>query len=143
MATALTTQEGIAQMLKCPLCLKTFKKPKFLPCGHTYCATCLQLHINQVTRAETIHTSFCCPVCTANIVPKDDKVDSSQWIESFPLNSMLASLLEITMEKKGRQYCNTCLKRNRQRRAICYCEDCSRSMCDTCSEYHEDLSGTG
>jgi len=32
----------IVNSLSCPICLKLFKKPKYLPCYHSYCEQCLE-----------------------------------------------------------------------------------------------------
>jgi len=32
----------IVNSLSCPICNKLFKKPKFLPCHHSYCEQCLE-----------------------------------------------------------------------------------------------------
>lgn len=37
-------------LLKCPLCEKTYTKPRLLPCLHTVCNSCLQLHLTEDTQ---------------------------------------------------------------------------------------------
>ncbi|ESO96930.1 hypothetical protein LOTGIDRAFT_115231, partial [Lottia gigantea] len=52
MATVTTSNN-----LECSICCETFKTPKVLICGHTFCLDCLERYIGNRT------TKFKCPVC--------------------------------------------------------------------------------
>jgi hypothetical protein len=42
-ASAACNSEGrVVNTLHCAICLEPFKRPKLLPCFHTFCVTCLQ-----------------------------------------------------------------------------------------------------
>ncbi|KAL3887911.1 hypothetical protein ACJMK2_000296 [Sinanodonta woodiana] len=143
MATATEERIHIAQLLQCPICLNTFKKPKLLPCGHTYCTSCIQSHINsKLTPRETELRCFPCPVCRADTSPQNPEVDIDKWAESFPVNSMVISLLDVTVERDGENLCDLCLNRNRKNSATSYCRDCNRTMCGMCKECHGDIPST-
>ncbi|KAL3887748.1 hypothetical protein ACJMK2_000141 [Sinanodonta woodiana] len=133
--------DRLSPILQCPLCLETMKRPRVIPCGHTFCTLCLQSHINNsLTNTETLHDCFPCAVCRATTVPSDLTLVADQWAKSFPLNSMVVSLLNICIGFKGMKSCDRCFKRCRQVSATCYCQDCHKSMCDSCNEYHGDFS---
>ncbi|KAL3887892.1 hypothetical protein ACJMK2_000280 [Sinanodonta woodiana] len=137
MATASSPQEQLSHLLECTICLDKFKRPKVLPCGHTYCTACLQSHINsKLIQNGKRQASFPCPVCRASTTPPDPTTDADKWAELFPVISMAASLLELKVEKR----CDLCVKRNKETPAVSYCRECKISMCVLCQEYHDDIS---
>ncbi|KAL3887897.1 hypothetical protein ACJMK2_000285 [Sinanodonta woodiana] len=141
MATASSPQEQLSHLLECTICLDKFKRPKVLPCGHTYCTACLQSHINsKLVQNGKRQASFPCPVCRASTAPPDPTTDADKWAELFPVNSMAASLLDIKVDIPPEQRCNLCVKRNKETPAVSYCRECKKSMCAICQEYHDDMS---
>ncbi|KAK3576099.1 hypothetical protein CHS0354_032223, partial [Potamilus streckersoni] len=141
MATTSHPQGQFTQFLKCTICLDTFKRPKVLPCGHTYCAPCLQSHINsKLTQNGTRHASFPCPVCRASTAPPDPTISIDKWAELFPVNSMATSLLDLKVDIPSEKRCDLCLKRKKETPAVFYCRECKKSMCAMCQEYHDDIS---
>ncbi|KAL3887749.1 hypothetical protein ACJMK2_000142 [Sinanodonta woodiana] len=142
MATASMLQsERFSQILKCPWCLETFKIPRVLSCGHTYCTSCLQSHINiNITSKDTLQANFSCLLCAANTTILDHSVETSRLAESFPVNCMVISLLDVKLGMSGRKGCEFCRKRCKEVCATSYCQECHISMCDTCKQYHDDIS---
>ena len=53
----------LLEIVKCPLCLDTFTKPKFLSCHHTFCLDCLETWYKHSRRETTID----CPSCRKEI----------------------------------------------------------------------------
>lgn len=53
-------KQKIDELLKCPICLDQFTKPKSLKCKHSFCAECLKSLKNQKE----------CPVCRGKITEK-------------------------------------------------------------------------
>ena len=51
-------------ILKCPICLDIFDKPKLLSCGHTFCAKCID---QLLVSSRELHTQFACPECRRNV----------------------------------------------------------------------------
>ncbi|KAK3576100.1 hypothetical protein CHS0354_032224 [Potamilus streckersoni] len=141
MATASYSQGQFTHLLECTICLDIFKMPKVLPCGHTYCASCLQSHINsKLTQNGTRQSSFPCPVCRASTAPPDPTISADKWAELFPVNSMAASLLDLKVDIPSEKRCDLCLKRKKETSAVFYCRECKKSMCAMCQEYHDDIS---
>ncbi|KAK3602094.1 hypothetical protein CHS0354_029517 [Potamilus streckersoni] len=142
MATeSLLQSKRFTQILQCPMCLETLKTPRALPCGHTYCTLCLQSHINtKITSKERRNANFPCLLCGTNTTPFDHTVETGQWAETFPENCMVASLLDVNIGMRGRKGCDFCMKKRKEVFATSYCQDCHISMCDTCKQYHDDIS---
>ena len=77
----------------CPICYDEFTDPRSTLCGHTYCFTCLQTHIDTWERTGSYSRSAGpypkCPIC-------------QRYIQEMPLpNILLAEFLEAG--KAGRE----------------------------------------
>ncbi|KAL3889733.1 hypothetical protein ACJMK2_002062 [Sinanodonta woodiana] len=139
MATASQVEELQSEALQCPICLEMLRKPKVLPCGHCYCASCLQSHINSKVIKQGIHQAyFPCPVCRAGTYLSDPKVNVERWAEIFPVNSKVPPLLELAEETHGIRFCDKCNKWNIQSTAVSVCNDCKRFMCEICKKHHNE-----
>jgi len=72
-------------ILKCPICLDIFQKPKLFCCGHTFCAECItRLHIS----SRETNTPLACPECRRLVEIPDE------GIENLPPNFVIHRLLE-------------------------------------------------
>ena len=69
--------------LECAICLDIFKDPRRLPCGHSFCADCLD---KLVERRE----SFDCPICKE----KHTKPRNG-FVADFKSNQLLDVLNEV------------------------------------------------
>ncbi|KAK3576522.1 hypothetical protein CHS0354_018015 [Potamilus streckersoni] len=141
MATVSPPEGLFAHILKCPICLGTFKRPKVLSCGHTYCVSCLQSHINStLVNRGTPQTRFSCPVCRTDTALPDPTLTVEHWAESFPVNSIVSSLLDMTLDIPGEKLCDMCLKWNRENSATSFCKDCNKFICNVCREHHDEIT---
>ncbi|KAL3887886.1 hypothetical protein ACJMK2_000275 [Sinanodonta woodiana] len=139
MATSSSTEGRFAQVLQCPICLESLRRPKVLPCGHTYCNSCLQSHISsKVINRGTPQACFPCPVCRADTTLPDNTASVDQWAELFPVNSIVSSLLDVSVETFGEKFCDICRKWNRETSAKSFCKDCKRFLCTLCKEHHNE-----
>ncbi|KAL3887934.1 hypothetical protein ACJMK2_000319 [Sinanodonta woodiana] len=139
MATSSPTEGHFTQVLQCPICLETLRRPKVLPCGHTYCNSCLQSHISsKVINRGTPQGCFPCPVCRADTTLPDNTASVDHWAELFPVNSIVSSLLDVSVETFGEKFCEFCLKWNRETSAKSFCKDCRRFLCTLCKEHHNE-----
>ncbi|KAL3891958.1 hypothetical protein ACJMK2_004200 [Sinanodonta woodiana] len=144
MAASSQAEAQLTQALKCPICLETFTRPKVLPCGHTYCASCLQSHIsNKVTHSRLTQACFPCPVCRTDTLLSDSNICIDQWAESLPVNSIVSSLIEVSGGKKEVYYCDQCKKQGKELLATYFCKDCERSLCIPCKQCHDGFPSLG
>ncbi|KAL3892080.1 hypothetical protein ACJMK2_004317 [Sinanodonta woodiana] len=144
MSTSSQAETQLSQALQCPICLETFTRPKVLPCGHTYCASCLQSHINnKVTQSELAQACFPCPVCRADTLLSDPNICIEQWAESLPVNSIVSSLMDVSARKQEVYHCDQCIKQGKESLGTYLCKDCVRSMCMSCKQYHDVFPSLG
>ena len=95
MATSLA--EKINQnFLHCGICLEPFKKPRALPCLHSFCEECLERWTKANTKGSNKPRVIVCPNCQkAATIP-------AEGIQGFPAHFLVNSLQStVNMEKVG------------------------------------------
>jgi len=72
-------------ILKCPICLDVYDKPKLLSCGHTFCAKCID---QLLVSSRELNTQFACPECRRSVeIPL-------RGTDSLPPNFVIQRLLD-------------------------------------------------
>ena len=110
--------------LTCPICYELYKKPKYLPCYHSYCEECEKL---------MVQSNITCPECR-----KKSNVPSG-GVEKLPSNFFINRLLdEVALKRKveGEEEakCDQCV---REDPAEVLCLDCSIFLCNYCYGHHK------
>ncbi|XP_041376543.1 ubiquitin carboxyl-terminal hydrolase 7-like isoform X2 [Gigantopelta aegis] len=86
------TVEIDQEYLSCTICLSIFKKPRILPCLHTFCGKCLQDYIDQQPDAYE-KKGFSCPVCREFVsIPNPTGGWATQMKVDFRLDAMTDSM---------------------------------------------------
>jgi tripartite motif-containing protein 2/3 len=81
-----------ADVFDCSICIGVFNNPKFLPCFHSFCETCLSGYLTKTV--QPLATDFLCPVCrTETPSPKPDS-PVGEWSLHFPTNHQIVSLID-------------------------------------------------
>ena len=117
----------VAGHLTCPVCYELYKKPKYLPCYHSYCEQCL------VKLQKAGSDSITCPECRkTSAIP-------SGGIKQLPNNFFINRIVdEVALKEKvtGEEdvRCDLCL---REDPAVVLCFDCGVFLCSHCHEYHK------
>jgi len=110
--------------LTCPVCYELYKKPKYLPCYHSYCEECLVKLV--------VQSNITCPECR-----KTSGVPSG-GVEKLPNNFFINRLLdEVALKRKveGEEEarCDLCI---REDAVEVLCLDCSAFLCSFCVNNH-------
>ena len=111
--------------LSCPICYELYKKPKYLPCYHSYCEDCLVKLV--------VQSNITCPEC------RKTSVVSSGGVKQLPNNFFINRLLdEVALKRKveGEEEakCDHCTRENP---AEVLCLDCTTLLCNYCYGYHK------
>ncbi|XP_041372461.1 E3 ubiquitin-protein ligase TRIM31-like [Gigantopelta aegis] len=92
----MATAYSIDDQISCSLCLDIFTDPRGLPCGHTFCLTCLQNHID----ANNTDDTFMCPNCRDVVGIPDNKPPISSWASQFKRNLALVDAIGLIKQFK-------------------------------------------
>ena len=111
--------------LTCPICYELYKKPKYLPCYHSYCEECLVKLV--------VQSNITCPECR-----KTSDVPSG-GVKQLPSNFFINRLLdEVALKRKveGEEEakCDLCVRGDT---VEVLCLDCSSFLCTRCVDNHK------
>src|ERR1700733_2995337 len=80
--------DKLEEVTTCCICDDTYRDPMILPCGHTFCLTCLQ-HIGSHT-GKNPGDQMPCPVCRQEFkIPEDG-------FGALAMNIFVVKLIDIT-----------------------------------------------
>ncbi|KQK79461.1 E3 ubiquitin/ISG15 ligase TRIM25 [Amazona aestiva] len=124
---------ALEEELTCSICLCLFSSPVTVPCGHNFCASCLQLSWAGVSK------NFSCPQCRATFM------DRPQLQKNTVLCRVVQQLQggtgaeeekekEEEEEETGPVLCDTCL----QAPAVRTCLTCTASFCEEHLQPHQE-----
>ncbi|XP_048010640.1 tripartite motif-containing protein 16-like isoform X1 [Megalobrama amblycephala] len=124
---------GISQdEFKCPVCLDLLKDPVTIPCGHSYCKSCITGRWDQEDQMRV----YSCPQCRQTVSPRPALAE----------NTMLAEVVEKLKKRKlpadcyagdGDVQCDVCT--GIKYKAVKSCLECLNSYCLNHLEEHESF----
>ena len=115
----------VTSHLSCPICYELYKKPKYLPCYHSYCEECLVKVV--------VQSNITCPECRkTSVVP-------SGGVKQLPNNFFINRLLdEVALKRKveGEEEakCDLCVRGDV---VEVLCVDCGTFLCGRCCDHHK------
>ena len=110
----------VSRVLQCPVCSELISDPKQLSCTHTFCNKCL----NDILKSSS-QNYLTCPICRNETSVKGGNV--SNLNTNFPLKSLIDDV------RNCEQLCEMC---DSNSRAVHFCCECGKDMCNTCLEIH-------
>ncbi|KAJ8307652.1 hypothetical protein KUTeg_014800 [Tegillarca granosa] len=141
MATAETDE--VEKITKCPICLETYKSPKYLPCFHTTCETCLSQYINSVFKTPNKDVnkpkSFPCPICRTDVPVSDPGLSPEDIAATLPGNHLIVTLLDQIKLKSKDKLFDPCLVLEKHNKAVSWCTVCNEALCTHCDNCHKAM----
>ncbi|KAF4117724.1 tripartite motif-containing protein 16-like [Onychostoma macrolepis] len=118
----------------CSICLDLLKDPVTIPCGHSYCMSCITDFWNKEDQCRV----YSCPQCRQTFTPRpalNKNVVFAEMVEKLKKkkDQMAQSL---SYAEPGDVECDVCTVR--KRKAIKSCLKCLESYCQTHFECHEE-----
>ena len=131
--------ENIPGHLTCPNCNELYKKsaskkPKYLPCNHSYCEGCL---VNLVQSGKQESNYITCPDCKKTSPVPTGGVE--QCPSNFFINRLLDEIaLKPILEGKQEAKCGLCVREDSESAVVeVLCLDCGKFLCTYCYDNHK------
>ncbi|CAC5391724.1 unnamed protein product [Mytilus coruscus] len=129
-------KDNFDDLLTCTICLETFKEPKYLPCLHAFCESCINTYINSTDNYEK-PTGFKCPLCRRLVSIVDNVENPKTWARQLPLNHLIMSMIDRKAMKTSEKLCDACSFRNLSQNAVSFCTVCEEAYCENCEVHHK------
>ncbi|XP_041069357.1 zinc-binding protein A33-like [Carcharodon carcharias] len=108
--------------LSCPVCLEVYRDPVLLRCGHNFCRTCIQRHMDE---SEGV---FTCPCCRA--VFEDESIYSN-----LQLANVIAGLQDLLTQTRTGPDSRRCVRHGKDLEL--FCQEDNQLVCYICSASRE------
>ena len=118
--------EKLEELLKCPVCLDTFREARILPCSHEYCQACLE-KLGQ-------GGSLTCPTCRQEFPVPAKGVAGFQ--AAYRINELKEIFgLEIGRTKNRSEVvcCDSPCPQHKDMVLELYCNSCDKLICFRCA----------
>ncbi|XP_051983859.1 tripartite motif-containing protein 16-like protein [Xyrauchen texanus] len=118
----------------CPVCLDILKDPVTIPCGHSYCMSC----ITDCWDQDTLKGVYSCPLCKHIFSPRPvvgKNVVFAEMLEKLKKTKLQATVAGQCYAGPGDVECNVCT--GRKYKAVKSCLVCLKSYCETHFKRHE------
>ncbi|CAC5403472.1 TRIM56 [Mytilus coruscus] len=139
MAIAPDKTNSFDDLLTCTICLETFTVPKYLPCLHTFCKTCINTYILSTAGKDKTKTTFKCPICRQNVLMGESPGNPETWAEKLPGNHFVSSMMDRQEIKRSEKMCDSCKVNNKSEKAMSWCTVCEEAFCKSCKTYNRSF----
>ena len=137
-----TKGEDHTNLLKCSICLDTFQVPKYLPCLHTFCESCITTFVSSSVESESAKKNFKCPICRRIVTLGDIENSIEGWVKSLPLNNLIVSMVDKQAMTQSEKLCDPCQFNPEIVKAVSWCSTCEERLCKSCDKCHRSFTMT-
>ncbi|XP_060727492.1 E3 ubiquitin-protein ligase TRIM62-like [Tachysurus vachellii] len=123
------------QALTCPICVDVFTKPIGLPCGHSFCQSCIRIVWNEDDNDSEVGLRFC-PECQI-FLPPDLKLELNTDLEQKVKHASTCGHVseETALMHSSDITCDQCIERTSV--AVKSCLNCDASLCSVHTLHHQ------
>jgi hypothetical protein len=134
-----TKGEDHQNLLKCSICLDTFQVPRYLPCLHTFCESCITTFVSSSVENESTKNKLKCPICRRIVALGDLKNNIETWAQSLPLNNLIVSMVAKQAMTTSEKLCDPCQFNTEIVKAVSWCSTCEEGFCKSCDKCHRSF----
>lgn len=120
----------------CPVCLEQYCDPRTLTCAHTFCQSCIHLHVLKQKEEGRLKEGIECPLCRKITQKLENECPLEEWSKSLPVNYALQEVIE-SQTKEEADLCTICKLKGKHTSATRYCIQCKRKLCIECESTHD------
>nr|AAI55662.1 Zgc:172347 protein [Danio rerio] len=120
----------------CPVCLDLLQDPVTIPCGHSYCMSCITDCWNQ----EEQKRIYSCPLCKQSFTPRPalaKNVVFAEMLEKLQKSRLQTAAPASVHTGSGDVECDACT--GNKQKAVKSCQECRNSYCPDHLQQHESL----
>ncbi|XP_073704444.1 tripartite motif-containing protein 16-like [Garra rufa] len=128
----------------CSICLDLLKDPVAIPCGHSYCMSCITGCWNQEDQKGVyrvpLHGPYSCPQCRQTFTPRPvlgKNTMLAEVVEKLKKTKLQAARPDQCYSEPGDVECDVCT--GRKYKAVKSCLVCLNSYCQSHFERHEEF----
>uniref|UniRef100_A0A8C5H9F9 Uncharacterized protein n=1 Tax=Gouania willdenowi TaxID=441366 RepID=A0A8C5H9F9_GOUWI len=125
------------ETLSCSICLDLLKEPVTVPCGHSYCRTC----ISSFWDGEKEKNNYSCPQCRRKFTERPDLVKNimlAELVEEKKKNRLQDDPVDQRFAAAEDVACDVCTER--KLKASKSCLNCVASYCEKHLQQHNDVT---
>nr|XP_022316413.1 transcription intermediary factor 1-beta-like [Crassostrea virginica] len=127
-----------SDVFHCPICLEGIRNPKYLPCLHTFCGSCIENYISSTAkcRESEIGRAIECPICRKRIEAPTEYISNEEWSSALPQNKLVANMCLISTKIEN-ELCKICQRKGKTVSGSHWCKVYMETICDDCKDLHK------
>nr|XP_022316412.1 uncharacterized protein LOC111120057 [Crassostrea virginica] len=127
-----------SDLFHCPICLDGIRNPKYLPCLHTFCGSCIETYISSTATCKESESvrAIECPICRKRIEAPKKHISNEEWSSALPNNRLVANVC-LNSKNVENELCKFCQRKGKTVPGRHWCKVCMETICDDCKDLHK------